>query len=67
MMTTMIDMARCYKFHAGLVVAFMAWALYFGWSFTDIDEVKQVPKSVRDNPGAYRAHYRSHARYYGGK
>ncbi len=60
-------MARWYKFYGGLVLALMGWVLYVGWSFTDIDEVKQVPKNVRDNPGAYRAHYRSHARYYGGK
>lgn len=60
-------MARWYRFYGGLILVLMGSALYFGWSFTDVDEVKQVPKSVRDNPGAYRAHYRSHARYSGGK
>ena len=42
-------------------------AQYRGWSFLGVDEVKNVPKTVRDNPGAYRALYRSHPRYFGGK
>ncbi len=56
-----------YRIYGALVLAWMCWASYFGWSMADVDEVKSVPKSVRDNPGAYRAHYRSHTRYYGGK
>ncbi len=60
-------MKRWYPFYAAAVVAFMAYALFFGWSWTSVDEIKQVPKSVRDNPGAYRAHYRTRTRYYGGK
>ncbi len=38
-----------------------------GWTFTSVDEVKKVPKSVRNNPGAYRSHYRTHVHYFGGK
>jgi hypothetical protein len=49
------------------IIGLLAMAEYNGWSMTDVDEVKNVPKTVRDNPGAYRAHYRSHARYFGGK
>ncbi|MBI4425284.1 MAG: hypothetical protein HY554_16260 [Elusimicrobia bacterium] len=56
-----------YRLYGLAVLGAMAYALHFGWSWTSVDEVKSVPKSVRDNPGAYRAHYRSHSRYYGGK
>jgi len=31
------------------------------------DVVKDVPKTVRDNPGAYRSHYAYYSRYTGGK
>lgn len=30
-------------------------------------EVKNVPKSIRDNPGAYRSLYRGTSRPFGGK
>lgn len=60
-------MKKAYGLYGVAVIGWMAWASYYGWSWTDVDEVKSVPKSVRDNPGAYRSHYRSHTRYYGGK
>lgn len=56
-----------YLLWCAVLAIFMGWATWTGWSFADIDEVKSVPKSVRDNPGAYRAHYVSHMRYHGGK
>lgn len=36
-----------------------------GW--TRATEIKNVPKSVRDNPGAYRSLYRGNSRPFGGK
>jgi hypothetical protein len=42
-------------------------AEYRGMTFFGYDEVKNVPKTVRDNPGAYRSHYRASPRYFGGK
>ena len=37
----------------GIVVVLLAGAgAYRGWSFTSTNEVKNVPKSVRDNPGS---------------
>jgi hypothetical protein len=52
----------------GLVVLLgLAFAEYRGLSLSSIDEVKNVPKSIRDNPGAYRAHYAIYHRYSGGK
>ena len=42
-------------------------AEYRGWTFSRVDQVKNVPKTVRDNPGAYRSHYAYYSRYIGGK
>ena len=36
-----------------------------GW--TSVTELKNVPKSIRDNPGSSRSHYSYLPRYYGGK
>jgi hypothetical protein len=41
-----------------LTVGTLAWADYRGWSFTRYDEMKGVPKTIRNNPGAYRGMYR---------
>jgi len=52
----------------GLIILIGAGsAEYRGWSFMSVDEVKNVPKTVRDNPGAYRSHYATYSRYSGGK
>jgi hypothetical protein len=40
---------------------------YRGWSLDTIEEVKNVPKSVRDNPGSYRSVYNTYHHYTGGK
>jgi hypothetical protein len=50
-----------------LLVGLVSLAEYRGWSFLTVNELKNVPKSVRDNPGAYRPLYRSHPRHFGGK
>ncbi len=42
-------------------------AEYRGWSLSRVDQVTNVPKTVRDNPGAYRSHYGFYPRYVGGK
>ena len=38
-----------------------------GWLGTRPARVDNVPRSIRDNPGAYRSLYRGSPRYYGGK
>ena len=43
------------------------YAEYQGWNFTKVNQVNNVPKTVRDNPGAYRSHYSYYPRYTGGK
>lgn len=40
---------------------------YRGWSFLSYNEVRNVPKTVRDNPGVYRSHYAGVPHYFGGK
>ena len=42
-------------------------AEYRGWSLNRVDELKNVPKSVRDNPGSYRSVYGYYHHYTGGK
>jgi hypothetical protein len=42
-------------------------AEYRGWSFSSVSQQKVLPKSIRDNPGAYRSTYGGYSRYIGGK
>jgi hypothetical protein len=42
-------------------------AEYKGWSLTPVNRVSGVPKTIRDNPGAYRSTYGNYTRYTGGK
>jgi hypothetical protein len=56
-----------YRIYVLAVLGWLAHALLAGWTFADVDQVKQVPKSVRDNPGSYRAHYASYRHYHWGK
>lgn len=44
-----------------LLLLVLAVAELRGWSLLRPNEVKNVPRSIRDNPGAYRPHYH----YYG--
>ncbi len=56
-----------YLGYALAVLGFCSWADYRGISFTRVNEVRNVPRSVRDNPGAYRPVYGGYSRYFGGK
>lgn len=58
---------RLYLLYGALVLALLGAADYRGWSFLSPNEVKTVPQTVRDNPGAYRPHYRGGAHYFRGK
>ncbi|MCX6622446.1 MAG: hypothetical protein NTY38_15545 [Acidobacteria bacterium] len=42
-------------------------AEYRGFYFASVNEVRDVPRTIRDNPGAYRPHYSGYNRYFGGK
>jgi hypothetical protein len=50
-----------------LLLGLVGLAEYRGWSLTSVNEVRNVPKTVRDNPGAYRSHYMYYPRHIGGK
>ena len=56
-----------YAIYGIMVLAFAGFAQYQGWSLTRVNEVKNIPKTVRDNPGAYRSHYGGYYRCIGGK
>lgn len=56
-----------YAIYGALILSFIGYAEYSGWSLTRVNEVKNIPKTVRDNPGAYRSHYAGYYRYFGGK
>ncbi len=43
--------------YGAAILLVMAVGEYRGWSLTSYDEVKEVPKSVRENPGSYRSSY----------
>ncbi len=49
------------------VLCAVSLAEYRGWSLNRVDQVLNVPRSVRDNPGSYRSVYSSYHHYTGGK
>lgn len=49
------------------VLAGASYADHRGLSFMRTTEIRNVPKSIRDNPGAYRSLYRGSSRPFGGK
>jgi hypothetical protein len=50
-----------------MLIGLASFGHYRGWSFSRINEQKVLPKSIRDNPGAYRSTYGGYSRYIGGK
>jgi hypothetical protein len=60
-------MRTLYLFYGLLVLGLLGTAEYGGWSLASVNEVKNVPRSVRDNPGSYRSVYSSYHHYTGGK
>jgi hypothetical protein len=58
---------QLYLIYGFLVLGSVAMAQYRGWSMDTMNEVKNVPRSIRDNPGAYRSIYSSYHHYTGGK
>jgi hypothetical protein len=60
-------MRNLYVLYGMIVLGTLAMAEYRGWSLNSVDEVKNIPRSVRDNPGSYRSVYNSYHHYTGGK
>jgi hypothetical protein len=58
---------QLYLIYGLLVLGSVGMAQYRGWSMDTMNQVKNVPRSIRDNPGAYRSIYSSYHHYTGGK
>jgi hypothetical protein len=56
-----------YILYGVIVLGTLGMAEYRGWSLDSVNEVKNVPRSVRDNPGSYRSVYGYYHHYTGGK
>ena len=58
-----------YLLYGALMISWLGYSSYHGRPFigASVNEVKNVPRTVRDNPGAYRAIYGGYPRYVGGK
>jgi hypothetical protein len=63
----MMMFRKIYLIYGMLVLGMVGIAQYRGWSMDSMNQVKNVPKSVRDNPGSYRSVYSSYHHYTGGK
>jgi hypothetical protein len=62
------DVGRVLYLLFGLFVLGAAgFADYRGWSIVCPTELHNLPRSIRDNPGSYRALYRGSPHYFGGK
>lgn len=48
---------RLYAVWAVLVLAVLGTAQYRGWTLTRSQDTRTNPRSIRDNPGAYRSTY----------
>ena len=48
-----------YTVFGALLVALILAVEVRGWTPMRPTEVRNVPRSIRDNPGAYRPHYRT--------
>ena len=60
-------MRKFFMIYGLVVLGTVSFAEFRGWSLNRIDEVRNVPKSVRDNPGSYRSVYGYYHHYTGGK
>lgn len=60
-------MRTFYAVYGAAVLLVLGVAQYQGWSLTSVNEMKNVPRSVRDNPGSYRSVYGVYHHYTGGK
>ncbi|RHX81413.1 hypothetical protein DLM76_03545 [Leptospira yasudae] len=49
------------------LTGYLTYNNFYGGGSSNVDEVENVPKTVRENPGVYRSHYANFMRYSGGK
>jgi hypothetical protein len=60
-------MSKGFLMYGALVLGMLSYGQYRGLSFSAVNQLKNVPRSVRDNPGSYRSVYGSYHHYTGGK
>jgi hypothetical protein len=60
-----MNMSKLTLMYFILILSGLTYVDMRGYTSTSVDHVDKVPRSIRDNPGAYRAHYHYH--YTGGK
>jgi len=60
-------MRNMYLVYGIIVLALLGVAEYRGWSLDSVNQLRNIPKSVRDNPGSYRSVYSGYHHYTGGK
>lgn len=56
-----------YTAYGLVLLGLLGWGQWYGVSLSSVTEVKNVPKSVRENPGVYRSHYGWLPHWFGGK
>lgn len=56
-----------YLVYGLFVLVTVGFAEFRGWSLDSMNQLHNVPRSVRDNPGSYRSVYSSYHHYTGGK
>ena len=62
-----MPMPRWYLIYGALILALAATAEWRGWSLAETTEGHTDPRSVRNNPGAYRSVYIGGGRTHYGK
>ena len=60
-------MFRFFLAWGAVVIGLFTYVDYRGWSPSTYNELRNIPKSIRDNPGSYRSIYSGSPRYFGGK
>jgi hypothetical protein len=60
-------MNKFFAAYGSLLLIGSSFMAFRGQTFSRGDEVRNVPRSVRDNPGSYRSIYSGYNRYMGGK
>jgi hypothetical protein len=56
-----------YTAYGALLLLMLGTVQYTGFSLGSLDQARQLPKTIRENPGVYRPNYGSAPRTFGGK
>jgi hypothetical protein len=59
--------APLFVIYGAVLLGLTGVAEFKGWSWNRINQQRVLPRSIRDNPGAYRSSYGGYSRYIGGK